>query len=52
MLVLGKGRLGDGVSLTRPAQPFASDEIVESFLYAAIHNRFLANRISNAKPKP
>ena len=52
MLVLGKGRLGNGVSLTRPAQPFASDKIVESFLYAAIHNRFLANRISNAKPKP
>lgn len=52
MLVLGKGRLGNGVSLTRSAQPFASDKIVESFLYAAIHSEFLANRISHAKPKP
>jgi hypothetical protein len=51
MLVLGKGGFDDGVALPRPAQTFAPDEIIESFLDAKVHSALLTRRSPHGKRK-
>ena len=51
MLVLGEGRLDDGVALVRPSQALAADEFIELFLNAGVHDGFLTHTIRRGKLK-